>query len=95
MTLLAKWGKLYQVTSEVGYGVMTDETRCAVMCIFHIWIWLFASSLCVTVAFVQVAKVVRPPDNERPVNKEILIAVDGDSGPQARPVQGTPGSMGT
>ena len=42
------------------------------MCIFHIWIWLSASSLCVTVAFVQVAKVVRPPDNKIPVNKEIL-----------------------
>ena len=51
MTLLAEWGKPYQVTSEVGYGVITDKaqlsraTRCAVMCIFHIRIWLFASSI--------------------------------------------------
>ncbi len=27
MTLLAEWGKPYQVTSEVGYGVITDEAK--------------------------------------------------------------------
>lgn len=56
------------------------------MCVFHIWIWPFASSLCVTVAFVQAAKVVRPPDNKTPINKEILN--NGDSGSQARPRPG-------
>ena len=65
MTLLAEWGKLYQVTSKVGgYGVITDEAElshnhdhAAVSCaVFHICIWLFASSPCVTVAFVYDGK---------------------------------------
>jgi hypothetical protein len=79
MTLLAEWGKLYQVTSEVGYGVITDEaklsraTRCAVMCIFHIWIWIFASSQCGQGdAAISRSRSSDLPDNKTPVNEEIL-----------------------
>lgn len=78
MTLLAEWGKPYQARSEVGYGVMTDKTRCAVMCIFHIWLWLLASSLCVTAKVTQqLSRLSDIPDNKTPGNKEILnITVD-------------------
>jgi hypothetical protein len=52
MTLLAEWGKLYQVTSKVGgYGVITDEaelsrTRTATLpCHVQYFIYVYGYSL--------------------------------------------------
>ena len=52
MTLLAEWGKLYQVTSKVGgYGVITDEaelsrtTTTTLPCHVQYFIYVYGYSL--------------------------------------------------
>jgi Zn-dependent membrane protease YugP len=73
MKLLAEWGKPYQVTSEVGYGVMTDKTRCAVHVHISYMAMAIRSSLCVTAKvtqqFTPVIKLVVRPAGQQDTRK--------------------------
>jgi hypothetical protein len=94
MTLLAEWGKPYQDTSEVGYGVITDQQtleRHAALSCCHVHISYMAirffKTAKVTHQFISGTSVVRQQDTRD-------IELDRQ-GPQARPLQETPGSIGT